>query len=144
MKWRFREKISFGMIGGGAYFSGVLLFLFSHWIRVSTQVGEQHSSFERWLRPGHSFLTYLVIFSSGYIFKIHVLPGLKGSRRKLSGIFVFSFIGILWLSALGVLYLGESDLSSVVAWTHGLFGCAVLLFLFLHLRSSLRRPLPPQ
>lgn len=134
MKWRAKEKRFLGGLGGLTYVSGATLFIFSHWVRVDSAVGEQHHPLEHWLRFGHSTLTYLLIFGTGYLLKAHVLPGLKSKTQLRSGVSILAAICLLWLSALAILYTGDGDWNSRVAWVHGLFGLLFPVMIVVHLR----------
>lgn len=132
MKWRKKEKRILGGIFGIAYATGVVLFLFSHWIRVATAVGEQHHPLEKNLRFFHSSLTYLLVFSVGYLWKAHILPGLRVRKRVSSGLVTLGTLGLLWISALGVLYLGDLDWNARIAWIHGIVGILLPTTVFFH------------
>ena len=137
MKLRKKEKPVLAWVASLAYFSGATLFVFSHWIRTDPPVGEQHHALERWLRPLHSSLTYALVIGIGYMIKAHVLPGLNSThkRRKATGLFVLSYFFVLIATALTILYSGETDWASTVAWIHALVGLSLPLGLGLHLSS---------
>jgi hypothetical protein len=135
MKWRKKEKRTLGGLFAFAYASGVTLFLFSHWIRVSSAVGEQHHAFEKNLRFFHSTLTYVLVFCLGYLWKAHILPGLRVQKRVNSGLVTLSVLIFLWITALGILYLGDLDWNARVAWVHGIVGILLPATIFFHSRT---------
>ena len=135
MKMRRKEKRVFGGIGAFAYCSGIVLFILSHWIRVSTPIGEQHHPLENPARLLHSAMMYCVILSLGYLIKSHIIPGLKSKKKQRvkSGLTILFFFILLISTALGMLYIGESEWLSTIAWVHALVGLSVPLMICAHI-----------
>jgi len=147
MKIKNKERWALGGIGLLAYGSGLVLFILSRWIRVTTIVGEQHLPMERWIRVGHSTLTYFVVLAVGYLVKSHILPGLKQRKKRISGISILFLFGTLLGTALITLYAGEGEWVASVALIHALIGILSPLLLLGHLfnrrvSSRIARPAP--
>ena len=135
MKLKKSERHLFGWLGLLTYFSGASLFLFSHWIRVHTEIGEQHHRFEPWNRVAHTTLTYLIVLSVGYLIKSHVIPALRSKhpRRQATGILILVIFGILLLTALITLYAGEGAVPDAARWFHAIVGLSLPIFVIVHL-----------
>jgi hypothetical protein len=131
MKLRKKEKTAVNWLLLPFYLSGVLLLVFSRWIRVESGIGELHHPTEQWVRVTHSVLSYAALLLLGYLVKAHVLPGLKARKRLRSGVSMLAVFGILGGTALGILYSGEGTLNTVMIQVHDWLGVAtVALFLF--------------
>ena len=137
MKWKKREKKWIGSLALITYLSGLSLFVFSHFLRISGAVGEQHHPWEHGVRFIHSTLTYGLLVAFGYMGKAHVLPSWQNKKRqrRISGGFVVGTVVLLWISALGVLYLGDEAGNLAIAWVHGVLGLLFPLLLFPHILS---------
>jgi hypothetical protein len=114
------------------YFSGLFLYIFSHWIRVLTPIGEQHHPSEQWVRVLHTGVTYLVVIAFGYMVKGHVIPGLRLKKKIPSGSGLVMVFVLLTVTALYILYSGESSLTSSVAQIHLVVGLATPVLIILH------------
>jgi hypothetical protein len=123
------------------YASGATLYGLSHWVRVESPVGEQHHPAESWVRLGHSFLTYGTVMALGYLLHAHVFPGLNAARprRRPTGLGTLGVFAVLLLSALFILYAGETDWRDSVAQLHGLTGLALPALILFHSRALRKR-----
>jgi hypothetical protein len=131
MKLRKRDKKILGGVFGLAYVSGVVLFALNRWLRIPSDIGEQHHPSEQWVRISHAVFAYAVVTALGYMIKAHVLPGLKAGKRLKSGIGMLLVFGVLIVTALGILYSGESDWSGIMIQSHdwvGFLAPALILF----------------
>ncbi len=128
------DKRILGTIGSVTYLTGVTLFVLDHWIRIRTTIGEQHHPLEHWMRVAHASVTYGVMLSLGYLFKGHILPGLRAQKkRKLgSGIATLVTFFFLPITALFVMYGGESETSHLLAKAHAIVGLGTPVFLLFH------------
>jgi hypothetical protein len=115
--------------------SGAALFAFGKWIRVTTAIGPQHSPWESTLRAYHSAFSYLGLAGLGYMIGVHVLPGLRGTRRIRTGLNTLTLMFLLGGTALGILYSGNETWTSYWAQLHTWIGFALLAGLLLHLRK---------
>jgi hypothetical protein len=118
------------------YASGAALYAFSHWVRVESPVGPQHHPAEWWVRVAHSLLTYGTVGAIGYLAHAHVIPGLRAARprRRPSGLGTLGVFGALLLSAVFLLYSGETEWTGSVAQLHGLTGLALPGLILFHSR----------
>ena len=138
MKMKGGEKRILGFVFIVAYLSGVTLYLLNGFVRVQTTVGEQHHSSEHLVRFIHAALTYAVVLCLGFVLKSHVLPGLKArsNKGKKSGLILLICFGTMVVTALGILYLGETEWRSWVSFTHSYLGLSLSIFLFIHLLKN--------
>jgi uncharacterized membrane protein YagU involved in acid resistance len=137
VKFTRNEKKLFGTLGLVTYLTGVTLYILSHWVRVTTAIGEQHHPAEYWVRVVHNTLTYTIVMSVGYLIKAHVFPGLRPKKKPglKSGLAILTVILLLILSAIGTMYAGDSQWNYGLAQTHGLIGLGSLLAILLHLAA---------
>ena len=132
MKLRKRDKKILGGVFGLAYASGVALFVLNRWLRIPSDIGEQHHPSEQWVRISHAVSAYLVVTALGYMIKAHVLPGLKAGKRLKSGIGMLVVFGVLIVTALGILYSGESDWNGFMVKSHDWIGFLTPALIFFH------------
>lgn len=118
------------------YLSGASLYLLDHFIRVQTEIGEQHHPIESWVRLAHGTITYVAVLAMGYLLKSHVLPGLRSptKRGKKSGVTLLVWFGVMVFSALGVLYAQEGSWRSFITQAHGIVGLSIPIWALIHLR----------
>ena len=142
MKIRSKDKKILGTILGLAYGSGATLYFLSRFIRVQTEVGEQHHASEHWVRGIHSFLTYAVILGLGYLVKSHVVPGIKARARRgrKSGQFLLGVFAVMVLAALGILYFADLDWQNRAAQIHAYLGLSIPAWIAAHIWIAKRDP----
>jgi len=133
VKLRKRTKNSFYVLFWSLFMTGTAAWIFDQWIRVPGAFGEEHHWLQPWTSRLHTFSAYLVLIALGYLLHAHVKPGLKGKKRKVTGISMLTFFGVLAISSLPILYAGEGTLRNSTTWIHTYLGLATPLFLAAHL-----------
>jgi hypothetical protein len=104
----------------------------SRWIRISSSVGQQHHPVEPWVRISHTASALVILMGLGYMLRAHVLPGLKLKERIKSGLGVLSVFGVLTVTALGILYSGESGWNGFMTQVHDWIGLGTPALLLFH------------
>jgi cytochrome b561 len=134
------EKKLFGWLGLFVFTSGATLFIFSHWVRVVSPIGEQHHPLEQYIRALHSTLTYLVVLVVGYLVKSHIVPGLKSKKKQRvrSGLTIIFTFTVLLITALLMLYASENRWNSYISNIHGILGLLTPAIIGTHLLSRLK------
>ena len=141
MKLRKKEKRIFGFIGLVGILSGVVLYIFAQFIRVTTQIGEERHPAEHGLRIFHTLATYFLVLILGYLVKSHILPGLRSRkrRRRISGIFTVFLAGFLVLSSLVTLYGGDDSRAVLITKLHVYVGLSIPIILLFHMTQKFSR-----
>jgi hypothetical protein len=134
VKLKSKERRGLGAIAGAVYGSGALLFVLSSFVRVPTAIGEQRHPAEPGVRIVHAVCAYGAVVAFGYLLRGHVLPGLRSRERKraASGLGAVALFAALVVSALFLLYGGESAWAAGIALTHGILGLACPALIVIH------------
>jgi len=114
------------------YLSGVVFFLSDHFFQVKTEFGMTPPAAQIHILHIHSIVGLFFIFAFGYIYRVHVEPGLRGTRRRKSGISLLAVIAFLCLTVPFLFYATDESLRSSVAAIHTYIGLATVLPFLLH------------
>ncbi len=138
MKLSPRFKTLLYSVCAGTYAGGAIWWAYDRFIRVEGVLGPEHHPAQHWWIRIHAVFAYALLIALGYLIKIHIEPGLRGSRRKKSGLTLLSSLALLILSAFPVLYAMEGPFRSGSAWIHTYLGLGCPLLLVIHLQSKIR------
>jgi hypothetical protein len=101
-------------------------------------IGPQHHPAEFWVRVLHFTGGYAAVLALGYLIPRHIRPGLRGEKRKTSGVSLLSLASVLGVTAIAILYSGDGPVGAWSAQVHDYLGLAApILFLF-HSRKTRR------
>jgi len=118
----------------GSFATGLGWWIFNKWVRVPGGVlGEEHHPLELWFTRFHSALAYLLVLALGYLIAVHIQPGLKGKKKKSSGLTMVAFFFILIASALPILYSPDGNLREGSSFIHTYLGFSIPFLLWVHL-----------
>jgi hypothetical protein len=129
-------KIIFLSFLGSSFITGLTFFIFDHWIRIKEgPLGTEHHPLQPWIIRVHTASAFCLLMALGYLIRVHIEPGLKGKRRKPSGLIMMVFFSTMICTALPLLYAGEGSVREVVEFIHTYLGLSLPLFLFIHIRE---------
>jgi hypothetical protein len=137
MKIPFRFKALFHSISACTYLFGTVWWVYDRFVRVPGILGAEHHPAQHWWIRFHSFFAYALLVSFGYLIKLHIEPGLRGTKRKKSGWLLIGTFAALSLSAFPVLYATDGWLRDASSFVHTYLGLLCPLFLIIHLRARL-------
>ena len=80
----------------------------------------------------HSLSAFLTVGVVGALATVHMRAGWKRKLNRLSGILLFAIFAFLLLSALGIFYFGDMDLSRLSSLSHTLVGVALVPLFIWH------------
>ena len=122
------------------YITGALYAVFDNFVHVQGDFGDRHPlQFPTLHLHGIVSLLFFILF--GYLFATHILPGLRGRRRRTSGWIVLGLIGILCATVPGLYYLTSESAKNVVAVIHTTLGLLAVVPFIIHM--GLRKSLGP-
>jgi len=135
MKLTQRFKLILFLTCGGLYFAGAVIWIFSRWVRIPSSFGETHHPIEAWATRLHSFFGFLILVLFGYLIRVHIEPGLKGNRRKSTGVTLSGVFLILSLTAFPILYSADGWLRESSQAIHLYLGLSSALLFWLHKKT---------
>jgi len=133
LKLRKRTKRYFLLFFWAVVGTGTLDWIFDKWVRVQGAFGPEHHPLQPWISRAHTASAYLILISFGYLLHSHVRPGLKGKRKKVSGIAIVTFLSILAASSLPILYAADGMIRDTSTAVHTYMGLSIPLLLGIHL-----------
>ena len=119
-------RVVINVVGGGLWLTGALWLCFHYLLKRQGWLGI-HPPEAWWLRL-HAAFAFLAIWTFGFLWGTHVVPGWWTRRRARSGVALVAVAGWLMLSAYLLYYLGDEDqrfVVSILHWSVGL-SCPVL------------------
>jgi hypothetical protein len=116
-----------------AFASGTAWYIFEKWVRVQGTLGLDHHPAQEILLRIHGIVAYGTLLCLGYLLHSHVQPGLKGKRKKRTGITMISIFSFLILTALIQLYGPDSAFRDNSGLLHFYAGLSLPIFLGIHL-----------
>ncbi len=134
-----RFKIIFLFSVLGLYLSGLLYFIFDHFFKISGAFGTENHAWQLPTLHVHAILGLLFLFLFGYVYGMHIEPGLKGTRRRFSGIVMVGVIILLSVSVPGLYYLTDGNFKSGTVFVHTYLGLVAPVPFLLHLLWKERR-----
>ena len=133
MKLSPKFKIIFLLTLAVLYFSGLGYFLLDHFVKVQGTLGEENSPWQLTSLHMHAVAGLFFLFLFGYLFSVHIFPGLKGRKRKKSGLTVLTVFVILSLTVPGLYYLNDDVFKNYFVFVHTYLGLSTVLLFALHL-----------
>ena len=119
------------------YMSGLAVWLLaSSRFQVQGEYGPEPSPLKPWFLHAHSIagLLFLVLF--GYLWRDHVEPGLKRSKKKRSGLTLVAALAVLFATVPMLFYLTGDSARAWTAAVHTWLGAILLAPFLFHLRSK--------
>ena len=116
-------------IGVGLWLTGALWLLFHYLLKRQGWLVAVHPLETWWLRV-HAAFAFGAIWTFGFLWGTHVVPGWWIRRRVRSGVLLVAVAGWLMLSAYLLYYLGDENqrfVVSVLHWSVGLSCPALFL-----------------
>ena len=137
MKIKIRFKIVLYLTLFLLYLTGLLVWTTKTFFVVDTGFGPEPPGTTIWYLRLHSIISlwFLIIF--GYLYRSHIQPGLKSSRKKLSGVSLLILISIVIATVPGIFYITNEPLKNQVSWIHTYLGLSLVGFFFLHLFAKM-------
>jgi len=132
-------KIIFFSACIGLYISGVAYYYFEHFVRVTTEFGNDQSPYQALILHLHGMIGLLFLSLFGYLWATHIRPGLRGRVRKKSGLTMLFSVLILCLTVPGLYYLGDEKLRAVFSNVHTYLGLAVIVPFLVHYIKRARK-----
>ena len=83
-------------------------------------------------------LVFLVLF--GYLWSVHVEPGLKQRKKRRSGLALLAALGVLFLTVPLLFYASGENVRFGAAATHTWLGAVALAPFLLHLLTAAKAP----
>ncbi|HVV71569.1 MAG TPA: hypothetical protein VHI52_08735 [Verrucomicrobiae bacterium] len=124
------------------YFSGVGYVIFDTFVHVKGEFGNEPHPLQIHFLHLHGIAGLVFLFVFGHLFASHIRPGLRGHRRKVTGLSIFIPLAVLALTVPGLYYFGNEHLKNMVAAVHTYLGLVTVIPFGLHLwlRQSPRKP----
>ena len=137
-KWFSRRFISLNL--SFLFFTGFLLIPITLDLQLGWEVPWHLSGEPRVMVTAlHAFFSFASLVMVGSLASIHMRQGWKRRLRRTSGISLVGSFVLLTLTALGIYYFGNEQLSLIARLTHMALGISLPLLYVLHM--SLRRRL---
>jgi hypothetical protein len=111
-------RLVVNVVGPGLWLTGALWLLFHYLLKRQGWLGA-----ETWWLRFHAAFAFGAIWTFGFLWGTHVVPGWSTRRRARSGVTLVAVAGWLMLSAYLLYYLGDEDqrfLVSILHWSVGL------------------------
>ena len=136
MKIKLIFKITLYVTLFSLYLTGLLVWTGKTFFLADHGFGFEPPAATIWYLRFHSIISlwFLIIF--GYLFRSHIQPGLKSTRKKISGISLITWIAILIITVPGIFYITDETLKNKVAWIHTYVGLTLIGLFFVHLFSK--------
>ena len=135
---RHRERWAYA-IGFGTWVTGVAWLVFHFFVRQRTAFGDLPHPMEAWSIKAHAAFALAAVWTGGMVWAAHVQPSWSQRARRASGIALVAVLGVLIVSAYGLLYLGDEDWRRIVSLVHWIVGLALPLWGIGHVVSQRRR-----
>lgn len=132
-----RERWAYA-IGFGTWATGVAWLVLHYFVRQHNAFGDLPHPLESWSIRAHTAFALAAVWTGGVVWAAHVQPSWTQRARRLSGIALVGVLGVLIVSAYGLLYADE-DLRRVVSLVHWIVGLALPLWGLVHVVSQRRR-----
>ncbi|HXT01209.1 MAG TPA: hypothetical protein VN915_11075 [Elusimicrobiota bacterium] len=118
------------------YITGLAVWLIASRFQVQGEYGPEPSPLKLPILHAHSVagLVFLVLF--GYLWRDHVEPGLKRSKKKRSGLTLIAALAVLFATVPMLFYLTGDAPRAWTAAVHTWLGAILLAPFVYHLRSK--------
>jgi len=139
-RWRIRWTLY--AIGIGVWLSGVLWWVFDHFLRQRSEFGPVPSPLQFWWLRLHAATALAAVWLFGYLCASHVLTTWPARLRRVSGVLFVAAFALLILSGYLLYYVTADRARTLIGDVHWAVGlCAPLAFLAHRgFRRSAQRP----
>ena len=132
-------RLVVNVVGAGLWVTGALWLVFHYLLKRQGWLGAVHPLETWWLRI-HAAFAFGAIWTFGFLWGTHVVPGWSIRRRVRSGVALVVIAGWLMLSAYLLYYLGDEDQRFVVSILHWLVGLSCPVLFLAHLWRARTHP----
>jgi hypothetical protein len=141
---RYRKIILYS-IAAGIWSSGLLWLIFRTYMQQESDFGVTPHPLEHWWRILHGAFGFASIWMFGELWGVHIAKGWSRHWRRWSGGTLAAGVIVLILSGLGLYYVENQEVLSLVGTIHWSIGLAVLVAFGIHWfsKSGPRRPKKP-
>lgn len=115
--------------------SGVLFFIFNHWVEIEGEFGPQKHPLQAVFIRVHGAAAFFMLMSFGALLAAHIPYGWKSTRSRKSGIFIGALAFLQILLGYLLYYLANESIRQYTSYVHILFGLVMPLALYLHLQQ---------
>ena len=138
MKLKGKIKLACYLFFTFLFLTGSIWWLLDKFVRVRSEIGEDHHPAQIVLFRAHGFSAYLFLIFFGVLIHSHVRPGLNSRQRKSykSGMGLLIAIGLLILTSSFNLFAPDGALRELFVSFHRYLGVAFPVFLALHLGAK--------
>lgn len=98
---------------------GLIYFIVKYYMQVESPYGERPHWSQGYIQSIHIFLSPLLVFAIGMLWKDHIVMKFKHSARKRgSGITLFIICAVMIFSGYGIQSFYEETTKAVQTWAH--------------------------
>jgi hypothetical protein len=112
--------------------SGVGWLLFHYFVRVKGEFGPTQSPYEPWWLKLHGAAAFLMLFTLGLLWGVHVLKGWASGSRRVSGVALLGLLLALTGTGYLLYYAGGDELRAAVSLAHWIPGLALPALYLVH------------
>jgi len=124
-----------------AWLSGATWLLFHYFLQRQGEFGVEPNPLEHWWLRLHGLCAFALLWLGGLLWVVHVRPGMRGLRRRQSGLAITVSFCVLAVTGYCLYYVDDGafrDAAGVVHWIIGLsLAAPVALHAFPKRRASL-------
>ena len=113
--------------------TGVVWLGLHYFARVQGPFGAEPNPAEPWVLRAHGAFAFISLWVLGLLWGVHVTPGWKRAKRRLTGALMFAAAALLVLTGYLLYYLGDETLRADVSLSHWLIGVGALAAFLLHI-----------
>jgi hypothetical protein len=138
MKIKGRVKPFFYIFFTTLYLTGCSWWIFDKFIRIHTELGEDHHPAQMVIFRIHGVVAYLFLLLFGYLIHAHVRPGLLNKQKKCfkSGWGMILATSLMIVTSATDLFGPESPVRDFLISSHRYLGVGFPLFLGAHLLAK--------
>jgi hypothetical protein len=138
MKLKGRLKSLFYAFFATLFVSGSTWWFLDKFVRVHTDLGEDHHPWQATIFRIHGFAAYFFIILFGYLIHSHVRPGLLNKQKKSfkSGMGMLVAVCLLILTSSTDLFAAEGSVRDFLISSHRYLGLGFPIFLAFHLGAK--------
>lgn len=120
------------------YATGVAVWALDKAFRVETEYGPEPSAWKSPALHAHSAIGLLFLILFGYLWSVHIEPGLKQKKKRASGWTLLSVFGVLFATVPLIFYATGDATRAAAAAVHTWLGAALIVPFLVHLRAKAR------
>ena len=115
------------------FVSGLVVWIFETWFQIDRGFGPEPHEARIWFLRLHAVFGLFFLMVFGALCQSHVARGLKGKKKKTSGLSTLSPILVLVATVPILYYVTDETLKSWTAGVHTYLGLASVIPFFVHL-----------